>query len=79
MRDLSRPFASTANIPVKGGVPGFVVVTRSVRTTSGQASLTRSARRSSAAGSWAAADKERKIMLPRKTKGSPLPLPRILL
>ncbi len=50
----SRPFASTRTVATVGGAPGFVVVTRSVMTTSGHASFTRSARRSSAAGSSAA-------------------------
>ena len=45
MRDFSRPFASTENVPPAGAAPGCVVVTRSVMTTSGQASLMRSARR----------------------------------
>src|ERR1019366_7437009 len=78
MRDLSRPFASTANIPVNGAAPGFVVVTRSVMTTSGQASFTRSARRSSAAGSSAAAERERRRMLLRKGRGARLHMPQRL-
>src|SRR5450759_4703700 len=81
MRDFSRPFASTANAPVAGAAPGFAVVTRSVMTTPGQASFTRSARASSARGSWArhgeAKARERKTILLRKTRGSPLPLLRI--
>src|ERR1019366_5336844 len=82
MRDLSRPFASTANIPVNGSASGFVVVTRSERTTSGQASFTCSARRSSAAGSSArdaeAKTRGRKRILLRKIRGSPLNMPESL-
>src|SRR5664280_1859352 len=81
MRDLSRPFASTENMPPAGAAPGLVVVTRSVMTTSGQASFTRSARRSSAAGSCArdaeANTRGRKRILLRRKRESPLPLLRI--
>src|ERR1035441_6977135 len=73
MRDLSRPFASTENMPPAGAAPGLVVVTRSVMTTSGQASFTRSARRSSAAGSCArdaeANTRGRKRILLRRKRG----------
>src|SRR5450759_3052766 len=75
MRDLSRPFASTENVPPAGAAPGFVVVTRSVRTTSGQASFTRSARRSGAAGS-SAARAERvspRMESPKRDRGSHMP------
>src|ERR1035441_1676110 len=73
MRDLSRPSAPTENMPPAGDAPGFVVVTRSVMTTSGQASFTRSARRSSAAGSCArdaeANTREKKRILLRRKRG----------
>src|SRR5450759_3067067 len=82
MRDLSRPFASTENSPPAGAAPAFVVVTRSVRTTSGQASFTRSARARSTRGSCArdteAKARGRKRILLRKASGSNLNMPESL-
>src|SRR5450759_6024958 len=79
---MSRAVASTENVPPAGAAPGFVVVTRSVRTTSGQASFTRSARARSTRGSCArdteAKARGRKRILLRKTRGSNLNMPESL-